>query len=279
MDGYPEFRILLSILFSIFAAWLVFSMPIQSRLDRLSSLATALVVTCAFSLKGFVQIREGLAFLLIAAPLVAMFANGRHGLLVSGFATLAAVAFHAGAAVLAGTWVVALTLMTLRDQILASRIVHSTLLFLGVASGVGIGIFTIYHTAEIRYFLGSYGVNVHAKNISSVTKNLYWILNGIFSLKIRSDLIRALAGTQRFAFCYGSSIASFAIPLMYTVCVALVLSGFETPAMTSMMIRIFFTFTEIGVLIIALRGKLNFATAAITAFMLVDRLRVATEGN
>jgi hypothetical protein len=277
--GYSYFRIVLSIIFTAFATWLVCSIPIQSRLPQLSSVVAALIVVSAFSLKSFVQIREGLAFLFIVAPTVAMFARHRSGILISGLGALAALTFHSGTIVLGITWLVALALTALSDHVISSRLVHRILLATGLATGATIGALTIFYTDDVRFFLGSYGVNLHAKAIGGLNKDLYWLLNGIIALKIRNDVLRALVGISRFAFCYATALASIAIPMMYAVCVTLVLFDFATPALTSIMIRLFFTVTELGMILIALRGRGNISTALIATFMLIDRIRVVGESS
>jgi hypothetical protein len=115
--GYQNFRIILSTIFVAFATCVVWSMPIQVRLPQISSVVTALIVGSAFSLKSFVQIREGLAFLFIIVPTVAMFAKGRSGLFLSAFCTIGALSFHSGSLVLGAVWLISLTLMAFSDRV------------------------------------------------------------------------------------------------------------------------------------------------------------------
>ena len=273
--GYASFRVALSIIFVLFSVWLVCSMPPQERAAKLTSMITALIVVSSFSLKGFVQIREGIAFLFVLAPLVPIFARHRNGALVSGFGSIAALTFHSAMMLFTGAWIISLALLALPNRILVDRNLRKGMLGASLVFGVGLGTFIISHATQLRFLLGDFGVNVHVKAQGSSAKYLYWLLNGVLVWKVRDDLGNSLVGIRRFGYCYGTVIASGAIPAMYAICVTLVVSNFSLPAFTSMAIRLFFTATEIGVIILALRGRANFATVSIAIFMLLDRLRLA----
>jgi hypothetical protein len=277
--GYEVFRFALSTAFTIFAVWLVSAMPRQSRVAQFSSLATALIVISIFSLKGFVQIREGIAFLCILIPIVSTFARRRGGLVSILLGTIAALAFHSGTIVLAVMWLISLFLLLIPTSAIINQIFNRAVLGGSILIGAGFAVFISLHVNEFRFLLDDYGFNLHVKTASGFWKDLYWLLLGLIMLKIRADLITSVTGMEKFAYYYCLMIASFAMPMMYGVCVVLVAVNFAFPALTSIPIRLFFTVTELAMVIIALRGRVNYATVFISIFMLADRLRLAVESS
>ena len=272
--GYEHFRSLLFMGFVTFAVWLVYSMPRQGAVVPISSLLTALVVLTTFVLKAFVQVREGIAFMLLLVPFVGMLTKFRPAMFACGIGALGAATFHAGTAFIAAGWLVAVIASRFSDSILASEKTSAALLFGALSTGLILGLIVIQNGAEIRLLLQDYGVDETAKSNGGVSKYLYWLGNGVLMLVIRNQVIAAATNAPKFAFSYALSLSSVIMPVCYAMCMVLVFVNFPTPALTAMIVRLFYTSTELGIIVVVLRGRGNLATAAISIFMLLDRLRL-----
>ena len=241
-EGYGMFRVALFGVFAGFAAWLAYRMPLQPRLGWASVLMTGGAVLAALGPKSVVQVREGLAFVVF---------------MVGPLGVLAAPAIHAGLAPLSVVWVAAW----------APWKVPSWLLTAGsVAVGVAMALLSITHGDEVRAFAASIGVDVSAQVQGGWLKALYWGTLGFAAWVLRVQLIDG----DRFDGVLGGVL----LPGAYAFCATMVVAEFATPAVTSMGVRVLITAMDLALLRVCLRGRANWATAAVTVGMLLDELRL-----
>ena len=273
-NGYATFRFTIFSVFTAFAMWLVYAMPIQRGYGPLSAALTALIVLTTFLLKSLVEIREGLAFLFILIPVVAMYGRFRHGMIGTGVGAVSAALVHAGTVLFSVNWLLGAGLFALPDEMLAGRVIQRWLLVLAVLLGGLLAVTLFQNAPAVGLLLQDFGIAGSGEAQGGLWKYLYWIANGAIVLIIRHQVLAAIRGVPKFPYGYASAIVSFAMPLAYSVCVMLVFANFHIPTATSMVIRLLFTSMELGLIITALRGQANLLTAAVAVAMFVDRARL-----
>ena len=91
----------------------------------------------------------------------------------------------------------------------------------------------------------------------------------------RTDWVFASAqGSSRFGYAYALTLSYFTIPVVYIICISLVFRDFYLPAITSMFVRLLFSSLELGILITAMRGKVQLSTLLISGALLANQIRL-----
>ena len=274
IDGYDKFRLALYCGFTAFAAWLALRAPYQVWWHPLGYLVVTTIVVLAFLLKGLVQIREGLAFAFIVAPLAALYGGHKGRLIQLGIGSVVAAIIHAATLIFSAAWIVAVFVRLAPEKILGSRRLQHGLLFAALCVGGVLAITLLRNIDAVKFLLQDFGVDRHAEAFGALGKYLYWAGNGILAFFVRGQLIAEPRTTPKFAFAYATAIGSVLLPMTYSVCLVLVLTNFEMGAVVSMAIRLFFTTSELAMVIILMRGRTNFITLCIALAMIVDRVRL-----
>jgi hypothetical protein len=273
-EGYETFRLVLFVLFTAFASWLAYSIPTQIRVGPFSMLLTVAVTLCAFLLKGFIQIREGVAFMFVLAPAVVMYGQGRRGIPWSGLGGIVAPLIHAGAALLTAAWFLAMGLFWLGRRALASRLLISALTVSAIGVGALVALEIFRSVGAVEFLRRDIGIGETPWVQAAGWKYAYWALNGLIVMVLRHQILDATNDMDGFPRAYAVSVGAIILPLAYAVCAVLVFGNFNLLAVTSVMIRLLLTSLELAVIIICLRGRGDWLTAGIAAAMLADRARL-----
>ena len=126
----------------------------------------------AFSLKGFVQIREGMAFLFIVGPAVAIYGRFHPGVILSGLGAFIAATFHSGTAFLLAGWLAAVTLVALPDGALKSPYTRRAMLLIGALIGLFVAYLLLNNADAVRFLLHDFGVDESAQVQSNIWKTI-----------------------------------------------------------------------------------------------------------
>jgi len=172
VSGYEAFRETIFVVFAGFAVWLAHAMPVQRRVSQITILFTALIVLVAFSLKGFVQIREGMAFLFIVGPAVAIYGRFHPGVILSGLSAFIAATFHSGTAFLLAGWLAAVTLVALPDGAFKSPCTRRAMLLIGALIGLFVAYLLLNNADAVRFLLHDFGVDESAQVQSNIWKTI-----------------------------------------------------------------------------------------------------------
>ena len=274
LDGYENFRLMLFCVFTGFAVWLAHRAPEQTALQPFGAFVVVLIIVLAFLLKGLVQIREGVAFLFIAAPMVALFGLEKRRFWRVGIGAVLAAVVHAATVIFAVAWLVAVGICLTPDRIMAKWAFQRALVVAALATGAVITVTVLRNPDAVNFLLQDFGVDRRADSYGAVWKYVYWGVNGGFALLIRWQLIGSVKDVSKFAHAYASAIGSVLLPTTYAICLGLVVFGSGYGAVTSMAIRLFFTTTELAMIIIVLRGRADLVTMTMAAAMIADRARL-----
>ena len=273
-NGYGAFRDWVFAFFTGAAVFLVYRLKTQVRIEDLSPLVTAAVVVTVLTLKSLVQIREGIAFVLVMAPLGILAAGHRIGIILTLLASVVAFGFHAGSAVFGVIWFLAAIVTRFGRSALQSKGVHRLALICAAIAGYFLALAALNDSAEAEFLLRDMSVYRASETITGVWKLVYWAANGVLVLCLRRQLLDAAYPDRPFLMAYACVIASVVMPMIYTLCAVLVFESYYLPAVTATVIRLFLTVTETALLLIAMIGRANLFTAIMTIFMFVDRFRL-----
>jgi hypothetical protein len=176
---YGLFRLALFAIFATFAAWLAYIMPIQRRLGGASALMTGGAVLTALLLKSVVQVREGLAFIVVLVGVLALLRRGHFGGARSGAAVLIAPFIHSGIGPLSGVWLVALSLSRAPWKVLERRWLHRALAATSAIIGLALGLLVVGNGETIAVYAASAGIDISAAEQGGFFKLLYWAAVGV----------------------------------------------------------------------------------------------------
>jgi hypothetical protein len=268
--GYDTFRWLLFGLFvMVGSGWAGASVLAGSGL-----LASVLTVGAAFLLKSLVQIREGLAFLVLLVSLCGLVRGAPRVMAASGCGALLAALIHSGTAIFVLAWLLAAALPGLSGAPLARRRVGLWLTVGALALGVGVAWLISRNAVALEDSLRDFGVDNSGGVAADLWKFLYWLAMGGVVAVVRKQVIDAAAGCGRFGERYATVIAAGLMPTVYVVCLLLVFSRFDSAAVVSLSIRLLLTTLELGLMIVAIRGRANWITAGAAAVSIVDQARL-----
>jgi len=268
-NGYPDFRLLVFGLLSMFGSRLVYSMPCR----RIWPWLSALTVLDLFLLKGLVQIREGLAIALVSAPLVGAFTTGRISRFQIGVFAAIASLIHIGAACFLFVWLCA-TLFPARSSTSNPLPNQGWLLSAGTVLGVGLGVLILKNPEFVEKLLRDIAENPGRDVNGGLFKNLYWIANGAMLLEIRKQVSIPNSEFGGIARDYSAILGSVLMPALYFICIILVFDQFFIPGVTSMFVRLFLTSMQLALVIIGLRGTGNWVTLLLVVVNGVDQWRL-----
>jgi hypothetical protein len=270
-EGYGLFRILLFALFAGFAGWLAYIMPMQRRLGGASALMASGTAMTALLLKSVVQIREGLAFVVVLMGILAVLRHKTPRFVRPGVSVAVAPLIHAGIASLSGVWLIACALVWAPRNVLTSRWLHRAVGLSALAAGSYLALAVISNGEAIAAYVAGLGVETSAIAQGGTIKIGYWAaLGGVVFVLGRQVLVCDGKLTIAFSIALGVGL----LPLAYGFCLVLVLANFYVPAVTSMGIRVLITGLDLALVTVCLRGRANKLTAGVMIFMLADELRL-----
>ena len=269
-NGYGEFRFALFAIFTAVGARLAYLM----RAGWVSVFFVVPIIISAFMLKSLVQIREGLAFLIVVLSLISVFRPKGGGWFIAGIGAIAGTLTHAGAGIFVLAWAVACGFYFGPARLLGSKGVRDALLLVGVALGVAVTAAIFQFSQFLEFSLQDIGTDTTVDATGGIWKYLYWLFNGLLMLLTRHQLLSAAWGSRKFSYSYATVLGSLIIPLIYTTCIMLVFSNFYLPIITASATRLLFSTMEIGLIIIGLRGKANWMTLPIALALVADQFRL-----
>jgi len=273
-NGYVHFRFSLFCVFTAFSMWLAYRAPNQGAVAPISPIAVALILVMTFLLKGLVQIREGIAFLFIAGPMLPLFGLHKKYFWYIGLSTIVAALIHAATAIFFFAWLSSIIIFYIPDKIITKKWTQWGIFLLATGLGIVLALTVLQNLDAIYFFLQDFGVDRHADLQVGFWKYVYWSFNGIFVFVARDQLIKSLKEVPRFAFSYATAIGTVLLPVTYASCLTLILIKFPMASVTSMSIRLFFTTIELTLIITMIRGGVNFTSLAMVILMVGDRARL-----
>jgi hypothetical protein len=270
-EGYGLFRLVLFALFAGFAGWLAYIMPIQKRLSRASALMTCGAVLTALLLKSVVQIREGVAFVLVLVGVLAILRHNIFCIARSGAAVTIAPLVHAGIASLSGVWLFACALTWAPWKVLKSQWLQNAVGLSALVAGSCLALAVTANSETVAAYAASLGVETSATVQGGAFKIAYWAAVGVVVLVLGRQ---ALACDGKLALAFSVALGVGLLPFAYGFCLGLVLANFNVPAVTSMGIRVLFTGLDLALIMVCLRGRATGLTAGAMVLMLADELRL-----
>ena len=280
-NGYEDFRTAVFLLFVMTALFLACSMPPQRFARGFGSLACAMIVLTAFILKAFVQIREGLSFVFIVTAVLCLLSRSQLKWYAVFPSLFFAISLHISGIFLVTACLLSCTIVVVAPNMVTRISLGWTVLVVSILAGAILGFLAIEFSDLIRLRLKEYGVDETAQPQSSFYKYLYWLTNGVITLLI-SDRLRnssELSAKNTLSASLRLTLSSIVLPFVFTFAVFLVVSDFPTPAFTAMIIRLFYSASELCLLLIALSGRVSPTTMIIATFMVVDRLRLVLSAS
>ena len=271
LEGYGLFRLALFTLFVVFAGWLAYIMPTQRRLGRASALMAGGTVITALLLKSVVQIREGLAFVVVLVGVLALLRQNTLRFVRPGVSVAVAPLVHAGVASLFGVWLIACALVWTPGNILKSWWLREAIALSALAVGCCLAITVIANSETVGAYVAGLGVETSAIAQGGTLKIGYWAALGAVVLVLGRQI---LVCDNKLALAFSMALGVGLLPISYGFCLVLVATNFYVPAVTSMGIRVLITGLDLALIIVCLRGRASKLTAAVMLFMLVDELRL-----
>jgi len=268
-NGYAVFRFGLFGVVSIFAARIAYAMPSKF----VSPVFAAALVVAAMALKGLVQIREGLAFVFVAWPMIGVFRGKTGGRLAAGAGALIGALIHIGAGAFVVAWLVAYALYLSPSRVLRGRGVVWALSTLGVSAGAVAAVLIFRFSTAIEFDLQDFGVDTSVQAVGGVQKYIFWSCSGVAVLVAGHQLLSAAQGSRKFGYAYAMVLGAAILPGLYVVCAVLVFSDFYLPAATSLSVRLLLSSMSLSLLIVGLRGKATASTLGIATAVFLYGLR------
>lgn len=279
-DGYPAFRALLGAGFLAFMVWLTFNIPRQ-RLGQIQAIAVAALIIAIFLLKAAIQIREGLAFGMVVMGLVALLQSRR--VVLAFLAMVAAATVHAGVGAFLLLFLLAGLLARFSTRFARDGrqvlVLSPNARFVMGAAGILFGISVValltqlgdlsFVLRDLRFYVSS------ADQSDSRVRFVYWGINAVMCFIICREMIRAnLGGNFRpTATAYVEITSRILIPSVLVICLLMV--GLDLlPYAISFFARLLFTSMGVGLIIIAITGRLNLMTLLVTLWILADSIRL-----
>jgi hypothetical protein len=238
----------------------------------------AAIMVAAMMLKSLVQIREGLAFILVALSMLAVYARSAGGWLFCGLMTLVAAFTHFGAAIFLLGWLAASMFHLSPDAVLGGRRLRLILMTVAISIGVGGALEMFRYARQIEFVAEDFGADTNAMVISGTAKYIYWIVFGAAVTATTAQLLGAAQGARKFGYAYATCLGAFLIPMLYAVCLTLVFGRFDLPIVTSAVIRLLWSSLELGLIIIGLRGRANLLTFLVACVLILDESRLYMTG-
>jgi hypothetical protein len=276
-DGYEAFRLGVFALMLVATLLLVFRLPPQRELaHKLARAAVVSVAVVAIMItKALVQIREGLAFSLVAIAVVRLVpAEGREELpqgvfMTYGLLALAALT-HAGT----GVYVVTFAAADLVSFALSDATVRRRGISVVAATLAVVGAFVLRDQIASRLMPeDEFALDLVRSDVSQVLKYVYWALMGGV-LFVLARQVRGAARTlrQRKAAAFAAIQGWVVLPLVYTLALLMLVSQ-QPLHVTSMLQRMLSTAVGVALVTVLMRGRANYWTLGIAGFFLVSQIR------
>jgi hypothetical protein len=180
---------------------------------------------------------------------------------------------HFGTSIFLGVWMGAGALTLVPRKFLAWRYMPRTLLIFGVAAGLSLGAsIVIYPQPFERLVLELTG---GASTIPQVFlfKILYWLTMGLLTIALGSQMVKAAVDCGPFGYAYAITLGRFALPMVCSTCVFLVVSSFTLVNVTEWGNRILVSLLELAIILITLRGRANYLTLLMSMLLLANEAR------
>jgi hypothetical protein len=104
-------------------------------------------------------------------------------------------------------------------------------------------------------------------------KIIYWLTLGALTFATGGQVIRAAQGCTPFGYAYAIILGRFALPLMWSACIVLVLTSFATVEVTEWGNRVLVSLLELAIILITVRGRANYVTLLISMLLLANESR------
>ena len=271
-DGYQTFRNILFALFTLVAArW--------AYLSRGLTPVTALTIFATLIIKCTVQVREGIAFFLLAWPLIGVYvqtsgAAVRRRAAFGAFVGAAVASFtHAGTAIFLLVWLGAGSLSIIPRKFLAWKYLPRSLLVFGVGAGLALGAIIVLFPQPFQNLVVELAGGAYATPQSFVLKTLYWLTLGLVTLALGNQLVSVGRGCSPFGYAYTIALGRLALPLICSTCIFLVVGGFRTGEVIEWGNRLLVSLQELAIILITIRGRANYLTLLIAVLLLSNEAR------
>jgi hypothetical protein len=274
--GYWTFRDALFGVFALTGVYLALRIPEQDYFGRMSFLIVAPLVVMPFLLKGLIQIREGLAFVFVAAALPSMFGRGAPRFLLLGAGLAVAASIHVGAAAFLLTWILALALAPVDKRWLDVRSLSAILTVIGAAAGLSIALWAREHPYDVSTYLSDFRVDNRVGVEGNTAKTGYWIAMGVGMLILRHDLLRLMSTGTPTVRAFLVLLGAVLLQALYMIAATLVFIEYNLASVASLAIRLLLTAMEVAFVVIALRGGMRPLTALVLVLSVIDRARLLT---
>ena len=287
-DGYPEFRITVAAYFAVFTWFLLRGRVLPFDADVRHAWPLLLLGLLPFvSARFTIQIREGLGLTVVLMGM-AMLSVSNGQALQRVWRTrqlLALVMFSLGTLIHSGIGL--LLLAVIAGLLLGHMAMRSiglelwillALAIAGMATAVGISVFGLTSEAGNRLFENLYGDQAYADIKLSGWKWAYW---GAYGLGVAAVAHRILSLYRMGRLPENlrqllGMVALVMLPAIYVTALLLLANGFP-PAVVSGASRMMNMLLSVTLLVLALRGALNFRLGLFAVLVLVDQARIILE--
>jgi hypothetical protein len=272
-DGYETFRTVLFSIFTLVAArW--------AYLARGLTPVTALTIFATLIVKSTVQIREGVAFVLLAWPLIGLYVQRPKGVVRrprTAFAALVGAVLasltHFGTSIFLGVWLGAAFLTLIPRKFLAWSYTPRALLLLGLGFGLSLGGVIVAFPQPFESLAVDLAGGVYSTPQTFLLKTLYWLTLGLLTFGVGHQLVKAAQGCSAFGYAYAVVLGRFALPLICSACIFLVVSAFSIIQITEWGNRLLASLLELALILITVRGRANYLTLLMALILLANAAR------
>lgn len=277
-NGYEDFRFGLLSCLVVVAGALVLTLPPAQRgnvvLHELACLASVFALLCT---KATIQVREGMAIMLVAAALVRVIrpwtAEGKKAKVPTYTLLVCAALVHAGTAPYLATFLVSHAVSALPKP-------SPRRLGVVVVAGLAVACVAVlvngHRLTELLSALTLLGGLVIGDSgwSGAVEKYMYWSIMGVLLGTLSHGLMRAAREMRdRTAIWFTVGMAAVVLPSVYMVIIYLLTTG-QPLVFVSFAARLLSTAIQLALLILVLRGSFAYVTAPIALFSIVDQIRI-----
>jgi hypothetical protein len=272
-EGYETFRNVVFTVFTLVAArW--------AYLGRGLTPVTALTISAALIIKSLVQIREGIAFLILAWPLMGLYVH-RPGKTAerprAAFAALAGSVLgaltHIGTSIYLLSWCGAGVLTVIPRKFLNWRYTPRVLVLLGISAGVALGTTIVFFPRPFESFRLEIAGEADSTPGIFGLKVAYWLTLGCLTFATGAQVARAAKGCSPFGYAYAITLGWFVLPMIFTTSLLLVLTAFRTLEITEWGSRLLVSLLQLSIILITVRGRANYLTLLMAAVLLANESR------
>lgn len=272
-EGYQTFRNVLFAAFTLVAArW--------AYVSRGLTPVTAITIFATLIVKCTVQIREGIAFVFLAWPLIGVYvqrpnqaAKAPQSAFRAFVGALLALFTHSGTSIFLGVWLGAGALTVIPRKFVAWRYTPRALLLFGVSAGVSLGAVILVFPHPFEALVVALTGGLYATPQTFIWKTLYWLTLGTLTLALGNQLVTVGRGCSPFGYAYAISLGRFVMPLVCSGCIFLVISALRTGEVIEWGNRLLVSLLELALIVITIRGRANYLTLLIALILLANESR------